>query len=129
MPELPGNGLPEPQWAIHSTTLNWTGGILVEFDTIETKTWLVMFAWDAPPGPKRTDQIYGVFAHPDPNLLLVISGANGYIVEPSQKSSIPLRDVWPIRHVNRIPDRPNIVIADYSSVSRLGPDGTYWHVE
>jgi hypothetical protein len=117
--ELSPNGEPPPIYFPGGTRTGGNDGMLLRFTPSNGDQWRGCFAFG-------DYDLCGVFAMPNPDHVCVVSKGTGYWVhvnEPEKSSKMRALPVWDVRIVS---DARIILLADFTALSAVGPDGQVW---
>lgn len=121
--ELPGlPGAIELFYFPGAKTEGGKDGITVRVMPAEGRDWIGIFGY----GHYRGNQGDGIFAFPDGQSLLVVSGGSGYIVDSGDPSIWQEVASCPIREVHAIDEKKILILADFSDLTAYGPSGLRW---
>ncbi len=97
-------------------------GLIVRVTPLRGSSWIGVFAF----GSRFETLMTGVFTHPDPGLLCVVSRGAGYFVKANAPENCTVIDVVPITTVKQVAEKPLLLFADFTCLSAYGKDGRIW---
>jgi hypothetical protein len=115
---LPGTG-PAPHEFRRPGQSTHSEGLVLKVTPHRGESWVGNF--------QRGDEgICGAYGYPEPTLVCAVARGQGYLVATDDPSRYELVEAYPIRGVQRVPDLPIIVFADYTALTAYGPKGRLW---
>jgi len=70
--------------------------------------------------------VTGVFSHPDPNAICVISGGQAFIVDVTDPQNWQALPPIPVMCIADVPEAGLIILCDYTNMTAYGRDGFAW---
>ncbi len=122
------DGLPatERYYYPGGSTESGQDGLILQLIPHSSEPWVGVFAF----GQTATKGVKtGLYTHPDPDTLFVTVQGDGYLVNVDNPAVWEEVGITPICEVIPIPRKSLLVIANYTEMYALGPDGVVWQTD
>lgn len=115
---------------IHGEVLDFSGissvadrkPLVVEVTPYEGKAWTGLFHKDT----HFFEAVSGVFTSPNENVVLVVSGGQGYLVDVVNPNVSEAIRFVPILNISDLPEKGLVIFSDFTNLFAYGASGLVW---